>query len=50
MAHKKEGAGFLPALVVTASPCCGKCGVGIEGSELGLWAEICRSRGRGHID
>jgi len=36
----KEG-GFLPALAVAASLCCGKGGVGGSGSGLHLWAEIC---------
>ena len=46
---KKEGAGFLPALAVAAAQCCGKGGVGIGSSRLGLWAEICMFPWRGHI-
>ena len=47
MVHKKGGAGFLDALVVTASRCCVEGGIGIGGLVLGLWAEICLLPWRG---
>ena len=50
MAHKNPGADFLPALAVAASPYSGESSIGVGSSGLGLWDEICCSRGGGHID